>query len=72
MNLKTAFTEPECEKFRSECNFTDQERIIFDLRVKDTTLIAIQERLQEMGLPLSEATINRRIRSIKDKIQKVS
>ena len=72
MNLKTDFTEPECEWFRRNCNFTDQERIIFDLRVRDKTIIAIQDELQAMGLPLSEATINRRIRSIKDKILKVS
>ena len=45
--------------------------MIFDLRVKDTTIVAIQESLKEMGVPLSEATINRRIRSIKHKIRKV-
>jgi len=71
LNLKTDFTEPECERFRADCNFTEQERIIFDLRVKDSTIISIQTKLNELGMPLSEATINRRIRSIKDKIHKV-
>lgn len=41
MNIKTEFTEPECERFRRERNFTDEERAVFDLRVKDTGIIAI-------------------------------
>lgn len=71
MNIKTEFTEPECERFRRECNFTDEERAVFDLRVKDIGIIAIQERLKDAGMPMSESTINRRIRNIKWKIHKV-
>jgi len=71
LNIKTEFTEPECERFRRECNFTPDERVVFDLRVKDITIVAIQEKLKEMGMPMSEATVNRRIKSIKKKIYKV-
>lgn len=66
MNIKTEFTEPECEWFRQVCNFTPQERAVFDLRVKDSTIIQIQDKLN-----MSESTVNRRIRSIKQKIHKV-
>lgn len=66
MNIKTEFTEPECDRFRRECNFTDEERAVFDLRVKANSLIEIQ-----MALNMSEATVCRRLRNIKRKIYKV-
>lgn len=66
MNIKTEFTEPECERFRRECNFSDEERAVFDLRVKAHSIVEIQGALN-----MSEATVNRRIRNIKRKIHKV-
>lgn len=66
MNIKTEFTQPECEFFRQQCNFTDEERAIFDLRVKAHSLVEIQHKLH-----MSESTVNRRIRNIKRKIYKV-
>lgn len=66
MNIKTEFTEPECARFRRECNFTDEERAVFDLRVKSHSIVEIQHALN-----MSESTVNRRIRSIKKKIYKV-
>lgn len=66
MNIKTEFTEPECDRFRRECNFTDEERAVFDLRVRAHSIIEIQGKLN-----MSEATVNRRIRNIKRKIYKV-
>ncbi len=66
MNIKTEFTQPECEFFRQQCNFTDEERAIFDLRVKAHSLVEIQQRLH-----MSESTVNRRIKNIKRKIYKV-
>lgn len=66
MNIKTEFTESECERFRRECNFSDEERAVFDLRVKARSIIEMQESLN-----MSEATVNRRIRNIKRKIYKV-
>lgn len=66
MNIKTEFTVPECEFFRQQCNFTDEERQIFDLRVRGHLLVEIHQKLH-----ISEATLNRRIKSIKRKIYKV-
>lgn len=66
MNIKTEFTEPECERFRRECNFTEEERAVFDLRVRSRSRVEIA-----VGLNMSESTVDRRIRSIKRKIHKV-
>lgn len=66
MNIKTEFTEPECERFRRECNFTADELAVFNLRVKAYSLVEIQQALN-----MSESTVDRRIRSIKRKIHKV-
>lgn len=66
MNIKTEFTQPECQRFRRECNFTDEERMVFDLRVKACSLVEIQQKLN-----MSESTVNRRIKNIKRKIYKV-
>ena len=66
MNIRSEFTEPECEWFRRVCNFTPDERKVFDLRVKDHSIIEIA-----MDLDMSESTVNRRIRGIKRKIHKV-
>lgn len=66
MNIKTEFTEPECERFRKERNFTDEERAVFDLRVRGRSIVEIQ-----CALNMSESTVNRRIRGIKKKIYKV-
>ena len=66
MNIKTAFTEPECEFFRQNCNFSPEELKVFDLRVKDNSIVQIQ-----MKLNMSEATVERRIKNIKAKILKI-
>ena len=66
MNIRTEFTEPECEWFRRMCNFTPDELAVFNLRVKDHSRIEIA-----MKLGMSESTVDRRIREIKRKIHKV-
>ena len=66
MNIRTEFTEPECENFRKLCNFTKDELAVFNLRVKDHSRVEIC-----MLLNMSESTVDRRIRAIKKKIHKV-
>ena len=66
MNIRTEFTEPECEWIRNVCNFTPDELAVFNLRVKDNSRIQIA-----MQLKMSESTVDRRIRGIKKKIHKV-
>lgn len=66
MNPKKEFTKPECDYFRRECNFTDEERAVFDLRVTARSVVQIADTLH-----MSEATVYRRLRNIKRKILKV-
>ena len=66
MNIRTEFTEPECEWFRRMCNFTPDELAVFNLRVKDHSRIEIA-----MKLGMSESTVDRRIRGLKRKIHQV-
>lgn len=66
MNIKTEFTEPECEYFRRACNFTPDELAVFNLRVKANSRVEIS-----MKLNMSESTVDRRIRNIKRKIYKI-
>lgn len=71
MNLKHEFTDPECKRFRQDCNFTDEELAVFNLRVKGLSVVEIEQRLKSGSFPMSESTINRRLKSIKRKIHKV-
>lgn len=66
MNIKNEFTQPECDRFRRECNFTDEELSVFNLHVRSHSIVEIQQALN-----MSESTVNRRIRNIKKKIHKV-
>lgn len=59
-------TEAECEYFRHGCNFTDDERAVFDLRVRGKSLIQIAA-----SLAISIATTDRRLRGIYAKVNKV-
>jgi len=60
------FTNPELEKFRKECNFTDIERRCFDLKAKDCTNTELA-----MALNVSESTISVAMRRVRTKITKV-
>lgn len=66
MNLRTDLTALECDRFRRDCNFTPQERQVFDLRVQDKSIVEIC-----LALNMSEATVSRRISGIKKKILRV-
>ena len=59
-------TRPEAEHFRRECNFTETERKVFDLRVSDKSIVEVC-----MTLSLSESAVNRKIRRIKAKMARV-
>lgn len=66
MNIKTEFTEPECEWFRQQCNFTPEELAVFNLRVKANSRVEISIKLN-----MSESTVDRRLKNIKRKIYKI-
>lgn len=58
-------TEAECENFRHGCNFTDEERAIFDLRVKGKSRVEIAA-----SMVISIATTDRRLRGIYEKVNR--
>lgn len=60
------FTKPECDYLREQCNFTDSEQAVFDMRCKGVSIVAIA-----ITMHMSEKSVNRRIRAVKAKIAKV-
>ena len=60
------FTRREIEMFHRECNFTDTERAMFDLKAKDRTNVQIA-----MELSVSESTVSITMRRVRTKIMKV-
>lgn len=66
MNLRHGLTRLECECYRKECNFTEDERKVFDLCVRNQSRVQIAE-----ALDMSLSSVDRRTRDVKRKIQKV-
>lgn len=63
------FTLPELEVFRRLCNFTDDERLLFELRAKD---IPLEQCAETMSLSISaikakSQKINKKINNILSK-----
>lgn len=59
-------TEADCEHFRNRCNFTGDERRVFDLRAKGKSRVEISALLC-----VSVATVDWRLRGIRNKMQRV-
>lgn len=66
MNLRRGLTLPECEYYRRNCNFTDEEQAVFDLCVRNQSRIQIARALK-----MSLSTVDRRTREVKHKIEKI-
>ena len=60
------FVEWELEKFRKECNFTDDELQYFNLKAKDKTNVQIS-----FIMNVSEAQVNKLSSRVRKKILKV-
>lgn len=60
------FVEWELQKFRDECNFTDDELECFELKAKNKSIIQIA-----MQMNISEAQVSKLTARIKRKILKV-
>ena len=58
--------KPELELLRESCNFTFEEEQVFDFLSKGRSIREISMRIN-----CSEPTVSRRIRTIKDKIERV-
>lgn len=59
-------TEIERERYRRFAGFTDSERQIFGLRARGKTITEIS-----IAISTSTSTVNRRIRSIKSKMDRI-
>ena len=59
------FTVSELERYRTRCNFTDSERLCFDLKAKDCTNIQIA-----LELNVSESTVAVIMKRVRNKIMK--
>jgi DNA-binding CsgD family transcriptional regulator len=66
MNLIKEITAPEADRLRSLCNFTDDERRVFDMRIRNKSNVEIS-----MALKLSVRTVNRRWKTALTKINKI-
>lgn len=60
------FVEWELQKFRDECNFTEDELECFELKAKNKSIIQIA-----MQMNISEAQVSKLTARIKRKILKV-
>lgn len=60
------FTEPELEYFRKTCNFTDEQRTLFEYRSKNIPL----EQCAEL-MNVSVSTVKRLSRKVNSKIIRV-
>ena len=61
-----SFTKPELDKFREQCNFTEEERQCFELKAKDWT----NTRLA-LELSMSESKVSMVMKRVRTKITKV-
>lgn len=60
-------TKPELDKIIENANFTEEEKRIFKLLAKGKTITEIA-----MSVSASDRTINRKIKKIKEKIERLS
>ena len=60
------FVEWELQKFRDECNFTDEELQCFELKAKDKSIEYIAQEMH-----ISTDKVSRLVRRVKSKILKV-
>lgn len=63
----TSLTKPELERLTNECNFSDDEQEVFDMLSRNKSTLEISFKLG-----LSKRTTDRRIESIKRKVDKIN
>lgn len=65
MDIRRDLISAEAKTLREACNFTDDELEVFDLLIKNRSIVNIS-----MQLNSSPRTVGRRVRSIKNKVAK--
>lgn len=61
------FTKPELDKFREQCNFTDEELQCFELKARNKTNTELS-----MTLNMSESKVASIMKKVRIKILKIS
>ena len=61
------FVEPELDKYRKLCNFTDEELAVFNLKAKDKSIVQIS-----MELHISESQVSKLTNRINKKMARIS
>ena len=62
----SSFTKPELDRFRENCNFTEDEAACFELKAKGYTNIQVA-----MNLNMSESKVAVTMKRIRTKITKI-
>ena len=68
---KFEYSKTEYERICEECMLNDEERVILKLRCQSKTAIEILTILEDMNIPMSTATLSRKITKIDNKIKKM-
>ena len=68
---KFEYSKTEYEKICEECMLNDEERTILKLRCQSKSAVQILSILNEMGMPISNTTLSRKILKIDNKIKKM-
>ena len=68
---KFEYSKTEYERICEECMLNDEERAILKLRCQSNSAVQILNALNEMGMPISNTTLSRKILKIDNKIKKM-
>lgn len=68
---KFEYSKTEYEKICEECMLNDEERAILKLRCQGKSRLEIVNILEDMNIPMSTATLGRKIAKIDNKITKM-
>ena len=68
---KFEYSKTEYERICEECMLNDEERAILKLRCQGKSAVQILSALNEMGMPISNTTLSRKILKIDNKIKKM-
>ncbi len=68
---KFEYSKTEYERICEECMLNDEERAILKLRCQSKSAVQILNALNEMGMPISNTTLSRKILKIYNKINEM-
>lgn len=68
---KFEYSKTEYERICEECMLNDEECAILKLRCQSKSAVQILSILNDMGMPISNTTLSRKILKIDNKIKKM-